>query len=332
MIPDVSAMMRWLWTTLGQRSHPRLLSTSGFQIIDASVKVDEEQLEHYKPSRFYHINIHDILDSRYQVLSKLGYGSCSTVWLSHDIMFVNFPFAYLFINTLNNSRQGYVAIKVCISNYLSIEHERATYAHLQDALRTHSGESSPVRSSLADFELPGAEGSHCCFVFEPLTIDLEATRAVIQFDEALFKTIAFYLFRALEFIHTKAQMVHCSASRYSWHLLSCNINQDIRPENLCLTVIDKTTFQSLESLESVRPSPRKIYSNRIIYEGVGQVIPEDKRLLGTPVLCDFGEARFGQKYYEDPIQPFMYQAPEVVFKIPWSYPADIWNAGVMASV
>jgi serine/threonine-protein kinase SRPK3 len=115
---------------------------------------------------------------------------------------------------LNNSKQKYVAIKVCISNYPSIEREHAAHAHLQEVLRTHSGsmETSLVRSSLADFELPGIEGSHRCFVFEPLTIDLEATRAAVHVDEALFKTIAFYVFRALEFLHTKAQMVHCGVS------------------------------------------------------------------------------------------------------------------------
>ena len=81
----------------------------------------------------------------------------------------------------------------------------------------------------------------------------------------------------------------------------------------------------------MRPSARKIYGDRIIYNAADQVVPEDNQLLGVPVLCDFGEARFGQESYDDTIQPFMYQAPEVVFVIPWSYPADVWNAGVMVS-
>ncbi len=84
--------MRWLrrlGTVLG---HERSLSTSGpgFENINASHKVDEERLPHYKHSRFYPVYLRDIFESRYQVLSKLGYGSCSTVWLSHDMMFVTF--------------------------------------------------------------------------------------------------------------------------------------------------------------------------------------------------------------------------------------------------
>ena len=88
-------MMRWLRslsTLSGVHLHGRPLSTSGsgFEIINASCKVDEEHLRHYKLSRFYPVYLGDIYESRYQVLSKLGYGSCSTVWLSRDIMFVNF--------------------------------------------------------------------------------------------------------------------------------------------------------------------------------------------------------------------------------------------------
>ena len=104
-----------------------------------------------------------------------------------------------------------------MSDYPSIERERAAYAHLHKVLRTYTGssETSPLRTSLVEFELPSGEGTHRCFVFEPLTIDLVTTRASIHFDEAVFKTVAFHVFRALEFLHTKAQMVHCGATLFS---------------------------------------------------------------------------------------------------------------------
>ena len=92
------ALASLAWNNIEVHTHRRLLSTSGpsFEIINASIKVDEEHLAHYKPSRFYPVHLGNIFESRYQVLSKLGYGSCSTVWLSHDIMFVIFhSHAYL---------------------------------------------------------------------------------------------------------------------------------------------------------------------------------------------------------------------------------------------
>ncbi len=50
---------------------------------------------------------------------------------------------------------------------------------------------------------------------------------------------------------------------------------------------------------------------------------------GRPVLCDFGEARFGGKTYMDIIQPYQYRAPEVILGAPWDEKVDIWTIGVM---
>lgn len=51
---------------------------------------------------------------------------------------------------------------------------------------------------------------------------------------------------------------------------------------------------------------------------------------GHPVLCDLGEARYGGQSYTELIQPLVYRAPEVLLDMPWTFSADIWNAGVMA--
>jgi serine/threonine-protein kinase SRPK3 len=84
-------MIRWYrWLTM-LRGNSRLPHSpvSGFEVIDESQKVDEEHLAHYNPSSFYPVFLRNVFDSRYQVLSKLTFGSLSTVWLSRDIMFVS---------------------------------------------------------------------------------------------------------------------------------------------------------------------------------------------------------------------------------------------------
>lgn len=52
---------------------------------------------------------------------------------------------------------------------------------------------------------------------------------------------------------------------------------------------------------------------------------------GRPVLCDFGEARYGQTSYSDDIQPYVYRAPEILLDVPWAYEVDVWNVGVFVS-
>lgn len=216
----VMRLLRWFGTMVAP-SHRRLLSTSnsGFEIINASCKVDEERIPHYRPSFFYPVYLRDIFESRYQVLSKLGYGSRSTVWLSRDIMFVMILRIITELTKLY-SKQKYVVLKVCISDYPCIDRERAAHAHLREVLRTYKGsfQSHLLRTPLAEFELSRDDKKHWCFVFEPLTIDLVTTRATFRFDEVVFKNVAFHVFRALEFLHTNAQMVHCGASPFSWLL------------------------------------------------------------------------------------------------------------------
>ena len=40
------------------------------------------------PAKFYPVRIGQVFESRYQVVSKMGYGSTSTVWLGRDLVFV----------------------------------------------------------------------------------------------------------------------------------------------------------------------------------------------------------------------------------------------------
>lgn len=45
---------------------------------------EEEALTGCEPSQFYPVHIGQILNSRYRVLGKLGFGASSTIWLCQD--------------------------------------------------------------------------------------------------------------------------------------------------------------------------------------------------------------------------------------------------------
>jgi len=53
-------------------------------------------------------------------------------------------------------------------------------------------------------------------------------------------------------------------------------------------------LKRFEMDEMTRPSPRKIDGDRVVHETGGLVMPKEH---GRPVLCDFGEARYGQATY-----------------------------------
>lgn len=47
------------------------------------------------------------------------------------------------------------------------------------------------------------------------------------------------------------------------------------------------------------------------------------------MLSDFGSAVRGDQRRNHDAQPNVYRSPEVMLKVNWSYPVDIWNVGVM---
>jgi non-specific serine/threonine protein kinase len=69
-----------------QRLPPKSFPLEGFQIVDASTKLEEETLPFYKEELFYPIRIGDLIHDQYQVVAKLGYGASSTTWLGLDLL------------------------------------------------------------------------------------------------------------------------------------------------------------------------------------------------------------------------------------------------------
>ena len=98
--------------------------------------------------------------------------------------------------------------------------------------------------------------------------------------------------------------------------------------NIHLRIEDKYILPFFENADMTKPSARKTNGPQTIYDSRGLLRTKNH---GRPVLCDFGEVRFGQESYTDDIQPYPHRAPEVILKIPWSFEVDIWNVGVMVS-
>ena len=67
------------------QSRPRPLSTAVAPLIAESQPIEEEKTPYYDPKRFYPPRLGEVLNGRYQVATKLGYGTCSTVWLARDL-------------------------------------------------------------------------------------------------------------------------------------------------------------------------------------------------------------------------------------------------------
>lgn len=107
---------------------------------------------------------------------------------------------------------------------------------------------------------------------------------------------------------------------------------DIHESNIMLSMDEGTMeqrFADFEQAEVVSPSPRKVLEGRVVHASRA-LVPRGGP-YGMPVLCDFGEARFGNYNPKIDIQPFAYRAPEVIHNIPWNEKVDIWSIGPLVS-
>ena len=63
----------------------RNFPASGFVTLNATKKIEEEEIPSYNPEDYYPVHIGEVFNSRYQIVTKLGFGANSTVWLCRDL-------------------------------------------------------------------------------------------------------------------------------------------------------------------------------------------------------------------------------------------------------
>ena len=172
---------------------------------------------------------------------------------------------------------------------------------------------------LDTFEVKGPHGKHLCVVYdvlrEPIGICME------KFPNHLFnadklRILVPALLKGLDYLHSECRVVHT----------------DLKPDNVMMGLGDPSTLDRFVEKQRQQPTPRKMADShgRIIYESCTDFGDQPTELIisGTKIT-DIGLAEWGDEYHNTPIQSNAFTAPEVILTAGWSYPADIWNLGVM---
>lgn len=181
---------------------------------------------------------------------------------------------------------------------------------------------------LDSFEALGPEGKHICLVHQPLGMSLHDLKMQAQgkvFSKEVLRVSIRQLLAALDFLHKDAHIIHTgdfTVLSVTWP--TANPSLDLQPSNLLMGINDESFLLQYERNELDNPSPRKSLDGRTIY--LSRPLPLS---FGPPVLCDFGEARFGEGDHRDDIMPDVYRVPEVILGMKWSYSVDIWNVAMV---
>ena len=82
----MTAILRSLkqWSRLG-RWQPLNFTNPNFVRIPPHEAIEEETIPDYVASRYYPVRIGEVFQNRYQVVTKLGFGTSSTAWLARDM-------------------------------------------------------------------------------------------------------------------------------------------------------------------------------------------------------------------------------------------------------
>jgi len=95
-----------------------------------------------------------------------------------------------------------------------------------------------------------------------------------------------------------------------------------------LGIEDDTIFKTFGEEEWTEPSTGKVDGDPIIYQTRDVDIPDNP---SHAVLCDFGDAQFGEEMYIGEVMLDLYWAPEIVLGIPWNEKIEVWSVGLMVS-
>ncbi|KAI0469392.1 kinase-like domain-containing protein [Xylaria cf. heliscus] len=195
---------------------------------------------------YYPSNPGDVLDNRYKLKARIGWGSISTVWLAQDISRVN-----------GTSPNRYVAIKICTCNVSADDTlELDMIIHVSSVNSQHRGRDI-VGTAVESFGLNLPEGSsHLALVFEPmrdpLWLFIRRIADENRVDSLMLPIIKVYLkilLEGLDFLHSECHVIHT----------------DLKLDNIMVTVEDPSIIEVFIQGQSKHPMARKQVGTRTVY-------------------------------------------------------------------
>ncbi|CAG7948358.1 unnamed protein product [Penicillium salamii] len=292
--------------------------------------LDEEKCPRYSPKSWYPAKPGEILAEKYQLMTKIGWGSGSTVWLARDM------------NRLRWQSEEAVALKI----FNARESDSANFELEERIARqnpSHQGYGS-VRTCLGHFEFNHGEQKHACQIYQPLreTMDIFTKRFPdCKLPLPIAKAYILLLLLGIDYLHAECRIVHTVQNADLQLSLS-----DLKLTNILMTFEnEKVLPRFMQDYVLNNPMEYKIdpKTNRTIYRSINSLgdLEVDDIANMLPKIADFDAAMLTEPnpdpqdksqpkaVYTYPIQSDYYRAPEVVCGYGWDTTADIWNFGVL---
>lgn len=182
-----------------------------------------------------------------------------------------------------------------------------------------------VRFSFDSFKIKGQRHGierhpeHLCVVYdvlrEPIDVCMQKWPKR-RFNGQKLRILLPSLLNGLDYMHSECRVVHT----------------DLKADNIMMGLGNPKVLEEFIQYQYDHPLPRKApdHHGRIIYQSCSDFgsAPTDE-VIKSAKITDIGLAEWGDEFNNKPIQSNAFTAPEVILTAGWSYPADIWNLGVM---
>ncbi|NXC49844.1 SRPK kinase, partial [Penelope pileata] len=246
----------------------------------------------------------EVFNARYQALHELGCGAFATVWLCEDMR-----------------KKKNVAVKVLKSRegFAEAAQDELSLLRCVSSMKKKDQAGENIVCLLDDFRMMGENGFHILLLRElqlwalgPSLRCLMGSYAAQGLPLPFVKKSLQQVLAGLHFLHERCRIIHT----------------DIKPENVLLSVRDKSLQRLLLDAANCGhrtdlrlKGPGGDHGNRL----------EESDLMSIEVkIADLGSACWTYKPFSKEIQTQPYRALEVLLGLDYGTPADIWSTGCLA--